>query len=346
MKLLIITQKVSKNDTILGFVHRWIVEFSKTFDSIVVICLEKGEYDLPGNVKVLSLGKEERQSRIQYLIHFYWYIQHERKNYDAVLVHMNEEYAFLAGWLWRLWGKKVAMWRNHPSGSIFTDIAAMFCNKVFCTSKYSYTAKYKKTTLMPVGIDTDIFKPSNVKKTPHSILFLARIAPFKRPDIFIDSLNILKNKGVKFTASIYGDPLPKDVEYYESLKVKASEFGLNGNLSFCAGIPNEQTPSIYSAYDIFVNLSPSGMYDKTIFEAMACGCLSLSSNKNLTGIVSPALLFEEANKEDLASKLEALIKISETEKEANRLNSLQLTRSRHSLSALAEMLRDSIQTIK
>ena len=113
MKLLIITQKVNKNDPVLGFFHRWIIEFAKYFEFVTVICLEMGEYDLPDNVKVLSLGKEERQSRLQYLIQFYWYARHERKNYDAVFVHMNQEYLILAGWLWRLVGKKVTMWRNH-----------------------------------------------------------------------------------------------------------------------------------------------------------------------------------------------------------------------------------------
>ena len=51
MKLLIITQKVNKIDPILGFFHGWIIEFAKHFESITVICLEKGEYNLPvGNV--------------------------------------------------------------------------------------------------------------------------------------------------------------------------------------------------------------------------------------------------------------------------------------------------------
>jgi hypothetical protein len=59
MKLLIITQKVDINDPILGFFHRWIEEFAKHCEKITVICLYKGTYNLPNNVKVLSLGKEE-----------------------------------------------------------------------------------------------------------------------------------------------------------------------------------------------------------------------------------------------------------------------------------------------
>ncbi len=150
MRILVITQKVNKNDQSLGFFHTWLMEFSKAFESVIVVCLEKGEYDLPDNVKVLSLGKEEHQSRLQYIIHFYWHIIHERKNYDAVFVHMNQEYLWLAGWLWRLWGKKVTMWRNDNKGNIKTDIAATFCNKIFCASADSYSSKYKKTVFIPL----------------------------------------------------------------------------------------------------------------------------------------------------------------------------------------------------
>ena len=89
MKLLIITQKVDINDDVLGFFHRWLEEFAKHCEKITVICLEMGEYKLPENVKVLSLGKEDRVSKLKYIWRFYKYIWQEQKNYDKVFVHMN-----------------------------------------------------------------------------------------------------------------------------------------------------------------------------------------------------------------------------------------------------------------
>ncbi len=155
MKFLILTQKVDRNDPILGFFHRWIEEFVKRCERVIIICLEEGEYNLSQNVKVFSLGKEGSHSRAKYLWNFYKYLWQERKNYDAVFVHLNQEYVLLGGILWLLLGKKVFMWRNHHMGNFLTDLAGLFCSKIFCTSKYSYTAKHKKTVLMPVGIDTD-----------------------------------------------------------------------------------------------------------------------------------------------------------------------------------------------
>jgi len=315
MKLLITTQKIDIDDPILGFFHRWIEEFAKQFEFVTVICLERGNYNLPANVKVLSLGKEHRHSRLEYLFNFYRCIWRERRNYDAVLVHMNQEYILLSGLFWILNGKKVFMWRNHHAGNFLTDLASLFCSKVFCTSKYSYTAKYKKTVLMPVGVDTEIFNSQfPIPKVQNSILFLGRIAPSKNVHIFVEVLGLLKKKGLNFSASIYGNASPKEAVYFERLKLRARELGLENALKFYAGIPNHKTPAIYNQYEIFVNLSSSGMYDKTIFEAMACGCLTLASNDNLWGQIDDRLIINTREAREIAECLVRTLSFSEAEK--------------------------------
>ncbi len=330
MKLLIITQKVNKNDPILGFFHGWIIEFAKHFDLITTICLEKGECDLPANVKVLSLGKEAGISRLKYITNFYKYIWQEKGNYDAVFVHMNQEYILLGGVFWFLFGKKIYMWRNHHAGSFLTDIAARFCKKVFCTSRFSYTAKYKKTVLMPVGINLELFKTiDSINRIDRSILFLGRIAPIKRPDLLINALAGLKKQNLAFRASFYGDPLPKDLDFYNNLKQMIAHYDLQDWVKFYAGIPNEQTVSVYNSHEIFVNLSTSGMYDKTIFEAMACGCLILVSNNNLKNIVDHSLIFDEGDLNDLQEKLKNLLNLDIDQKNQilKNLSAVTLTNS-------------------
>ncbi|MEK7621559.1 MAG: glycosyltransferase family 4 protein [Patescibacteria group bacterium] len=337
MKLLILTQKVDRNDPILGFFHRWIEEFSKHCEQIIVICLQKGEFDLPKNVRVLSLGKETGRSRLKYIWRFYKYIWTERNNYDKVFVHMNQEYVILGWKLWKILGKKIYLWRNHHAGNFITDLAALFCSRIFCTSKYSYTVKFRKTELMPVGIDTNLFYPGRGdKKIPHSILFLSRMAPVKRPEILIEALKILKKNGIKFIANFYGNPQPQDFAYYQTLKQSAAV-----NIFFYPGVPNEKTVEIYRSHQIFVNLSPNGMYDKTIFEAMACCVLSLSSNKNLLTEVDTRLIFKENDPLNLAEKLQLLLNLSGNEADEIRVESKNYIVAKHSLRLLAQKLHDS-----
>lgn len=339
MRLLIVTQKVDQNDPILGFFHGWIAEFAKHTEQVTVIALGVGEYHLPANVRVFSLGKERGASRLGYTLNFYRLIWRERKNYDAVFVHMNQEYVLLGGLLWKLLGKKITMWRNHYAGSFLTRVAMSLSDTLFCTSKYSFTAGTKKTTLMPVGIDTELFKKDNqATKKPNSILFLARISPSKKPHLIIEALRILQDEGTQFTADFYGNALPQDISYLNSLKEKVKEHFLSDRIVFERGIPNTQTPGVYSAHTVFINTSPSGMYDKTIFEAMACESLVLTSNLNLKGQIDDMFLFKEDDVHDLAQKLKAILGLDIKSQEKYGKELRAYVSDNHSLSTLGKKL--------
>lgn len=348
-----------KADDMLGFVPLWVSEFARKFESITVICLEKGEISLSPNVHVLSLGKENGRtfapagsalprstlgrSRIKYINNFFRFVWRERKNYDTVLVHMNQEYVLLGGLLWKILGKKIFLWRNHYSGSILTDLAALFCKKVFCTSKASYTAKYKKAVIMPVGVDMELYRPvSDVARVSRSVLFYARMTPSKRPDMLLETLKSLHKKGVAFSASFYGSPLPKDQVYYENLKFLVKENGLSQQVRFVNGVPFLEGPRVYSAHDIFVNLSPSGMFDKTLFEAAACECLVLACSSDFAKLVDKRFSFAEKDREDLERKLQELLNLGDSEKKSLRAVMREAGMKLHSLSALAVKLKEEI----
>lgn len=341
MRLLVITQKVDKEDPVLGFFHNWIRKLSERFEEISVICLEKGSYDLPKNVKVFSLGKESVRSRMRYVNNFFNLILGLHRKYDSVFVHMNQEYILLGGFLWKILRKKVYFWRNHQYGNLLTRIAAGLSHKIFCTSKFAFVARYKKTVLMPVGVDTDMFKPdiggSRPKEKKNKILFLGRISPIKKPDLLIEALNILKNKKIDFTCDIYGDPLLKDENYYDSLKDKVKKFGLENRVSFFKGVPNYETPKIYNDYEIFINLTPSGSFDKTILEAAACGCIPVVTNKSLSGEIDERMITNEIPN-NVAESINFWLNVDgeEKEKTCNILQKYVLTK--HSLEVLINKL--------
>jgi len=339
MKLLIFTQAFDRQDATLSVYHDWILAIAKAYEKVTIICLKKGEYEVPEHVTVLSLGKERGASRLQYVWNFYRYVFATRRSYDSVFVHMNQEYVLLGGLLWKMWGKKIYLWRNHHAGSLFTDIAAALCTRVFCTSKFSYTAKYARTVIMPVGIDTDIFtRDPRIIKSEKTILFLARIAPVKKPHVLLQALDLLKTKGITVKADIYGDPLPKDTAYAESLKQIVVDKGLSDTVFFRGGIPNKEAVRVYNEHDVFINLSSSGMYDKTIFEAMACESIIIASNKNLQGLIGDEYIFEEDNAAQLAEKMETFLALPVSEKQQRAKALRRIVIEKHSLTGLAEKL--------
>ena len=277
MKILIVTQAVDKNDPVLGFFHRWVEEFAKRFEKVTVICLKRGEFSLPPNVRVLSLGKEEHKAKIEHLSRFYRSVYNERGEYDAVFVHMNQEYVLLAGILWKLLGNKVYLWRNHAKGSILTDIAAKLSDKVFYTSPKSYTARFKNAVKMPVGVDTEFFKPDpNTLRVPGSVLFLGRISPVKRVLEFVDSI-----KDSNAPVTIAGPILPKDLEYGEAVKAKISE---SNNIKYVGAVDQAGARKLYQTHEIYANMTPGGSFDKTIFEAAACGMKLRVENPDISDL--------------------------------------------------------------
>lgn len=363
MKLLILTQKIDINDPVLGFFHRWAEEFAKHCDKLTVICLQEGEHHLPPNVKVLSLGKVAKKenafaarvkqqgevfakalsffARIKYSFNFYKYILRERKNYDSVFVHMNSEYVVLGGALWRLWGKKIMLWNNHMVGNLATRIGVRIAHKTFYTSPFSFNAKIggKKGAQMPVGIDTEIFKPQDdVGRTPNSLLLLGRISPVKRLEIAIGAVKLLDREGKEFVLSVVGDAEPKDNGYFEKLKESSKGLIEKGKIKFLKAVPNHLTPRIYGRNDIFINTTNSGSLDKTIMESLACGSLVVTSNRTLDGFLSPELMFEENNQESLKEKIFMLMQKSDVEKNDLRRVLREKVVKEHGLDVLIERI--------
>ena len=340
MKLLVITQKVDQNDPVLGFFHRWIEALAAKIELVTIICLEEGSHNLPHNVRVLSLGKEAKKSRRVYLLRFFSYVWKDRKKYDSVFVHMNEEYVLLAGLLWRVLSKKIILWRNHTNGTLLTKLAVFFSNKVLCTSKYSFTARYKKTRLMPVGIDTEHFKRyGGISRLPYTLLYVGRISPVKKIEIALDALEILKSEG-KFSLRIFGDAGHRDKLYADSLAGKSGRAGLP--IMFSPSITQERLPHVYNEHEILLNMTQTGSFDKVILEHMATEGVVIASNisykEELPENLQQFLTFRESDAKELAEKIMYVANLTSQERTTIGKQLRDIVVGKHSLEALVDTL--------
>ncbi|QQG46189.1 MAG: glycosyltransferase family 4 protein [Candidatus Niyogibacteria bacterium] len=325
LKLLIITQKVDARDPILGFFHRWLEEFSKNVEKLTIICLEKGEYNLPSNVKVLSLGKKKLEirnwkleilHRLIYLFRFYGHIWRERRSYDVVFVHMNPEYVIL-GWAdWKIMGKKIALWYTHKAVNLKLRLAEKLADKIFTASRESFRLPSKKVEVVGHGIDTQKFTPSfdgvpgrmtGQFSNKLQIITAGRIAPVKNLETLIESFSILQNSKIDFEAKIAGGPATKSDEvYFEKLKSLVRQKGLENNVFFVGPIPYPRIQDFYHSGDIFVNLSETGSLDKAVLEAMSSGLLVITSNEAFHDILFPQFFLENKTPEVLAERIKKM----------------------------------------
>ncbi len=336
MRLLVITQAVDRNDPVLGFFHRWIEEFAASVEKMEVICLKKGEYALPSNVSVYSLGKESKPSRVRYVFNFYRHLWRLRGQYDAVLVHMNEEYILLGGLVWLVLGKRMGLWRNHVQGNWKAAIACRIASVVFYTSPQTYASRFSHAHRMSVGVDTVRFVPAETLAPRGTILSLGRLDTVKNVDILLEALTLLVQEQVSFKAVVVGSPTPGREAYAKELKERFCDLEKQGYVAYRTGVRFEDTPHIYASHRVFVNLTPPGSFDKTILEAAACGALVVASNPALKEVIHPSLFVESLTPQRVAEALRSALACTDEQSELERTKLRTYVAQEHSLAALVK----------
>ncbi len=338
MKLLITTQAIDENDPILGFFARWVEEFAHHFEHIHVVCLTMGEHHLPQNVTVHSLGKEDGESRLKYIRTFYKTIFSLKGEYDVVFSHMNPHYIVLAGLYWKFKKIRMFFWRNHARMNTMTRIAAFFAERVFHTSPFACTASFKHAVQMPVGIDTGVFKPTDVTENREEgvikILSLGRLSPVKHIELMIEAVTLLPSK---YKLHIYGEAPKQDTAYFEKLQALGNERTI-----FHSSVPNSKSPHVYNSHDLFLNFTPDGSMDKTVLEASACECLTLFTNKSFCNTLDDMQYVSDATPLRIAEKIEELSQLASNDKDVLKTNGRKAVVEQHSLKKLAGELTQYI----
>lgn len=278
------TQTVDRDDPILGFFHRWIVEFARYCESVVVICLSAGEHDLPQNVRVYSLGKEKRKvsremlgsftffSRLLYLVRYYRFIWQLRDEYDAVFVHMNQIYVILGWALWRLMHKKVALWYTHKAVSWSLRLAERCVDIIFTASTESLRLQSDKKRVVGHGIDVEFFSPRSSLTRENCLLSVGRLMPTKRHDIAVTA------------AALAGVPLRIAGSGPEEDRLRALASTMKSQVEFLGPLSADKVRDYYQTVSYLIHTSETGSLDKVVLEAMACGLSVISTSTALGGL--------------------------------------------------------------
>ncbi|PIR83438.1 hypothetical protein COU19_00555 [Candidatus Kaiserbacteria bacterium CG10_big_fil_rev_8_21_14_0_10_56_12] len=258
MNLFICTQTVNSHDPILGFFVPWIHGFAQQCDTVTVVCLNKGADRFAENVRIIVIPAKGKIARTLFLLRTS--ITH-RKDYEAVLVHMNPEYFISAGFLWRFLRKRTALWYTHSTVDWKLRIATAFAQVVFTASKESFRLPSDKVCVTGHGIDTHFFHPDSAVVRGRTVLSVGRLSPVKRHDLVIraaacDALDV-KTIG--------------DGTEHDRLARLAEELQVAHRITFCGSETQEVLRREYQQARALVHTSETGSLDKVVLEALACG---------------------------------------------------------------------------
>lgn len=186
--------------------------------------------------------------------------------------------------------KLIVTYHNDIMGKGFASIIAKIYNKTFLKivlgvahkiiitqPKYldysPYLKRYKdKIVVIPVGVDTERFKPMKIKKKISTIGFLSLLDEFhkyKGLDYLLKAIKQVKKKipDVKLLVGGKGTLL-------QEYRKMAKDLNIEKNVEFLKFIPDEKLPEFYNKLDVFVLPSTSSEQEGfgiVLLESLACG---------------------------------------------------------------------------
>ncbi|TSC80406.1 MAG: hypothetical protein G01um101425_60 [Candidatus Peregrinibacteria bacterium Gr01-1014_25] len=284
--LLFITQKLHTQD---AFGILWANAFAARGYDVHVICLEdrtaagQGALgDITPRFTVHSLGKEHGTGRIRQVLRFWSLIITLR--YDRVFIHMSPVWYALGWWWWLLRGIPVYLWYTHYKMQPGVRLFGWFGRRFFCATAQSlpqYRTSPKKI-ITGHGIDLAFWpKRPNVSSNPNSLLVVHRLSRSKRLELILYALTLLPG----FTVDIYG--IDAEADYAAAMRSLAGNLGVDGRAVFHGTIPMKKLPAIYTRHRLILNMA-SETIDKTMLEAMTCGCYPVTTKANAQAIGLPA----------------------------------------------------------
>lgn len=273
MNLLVFTLAVDETHATLGFAVRILRALAARYESIDVITMYAGPYDLPSNVRVRPVGRGPRPLR---LINFYRHVftvLRERR-IDVVFVHM----IHLFGWLfWPIAKIKripTLMWYAHGAVSASLKLAHRAVDRVISSTPEGFRLPSKKVRFIGQAIDTAVFTP--VTRSPsHAlrIVTVGRLAESKQLGLLIDALQQWGRSDWRLTIA-GGATSAAEEEYAARVKREHPD----PRVTWLGRLEPKTIAEVLHQSDIFINLSTTGSLDKAIVEAMATECVVLSCN--------------------------------------------------------------------
>ena len=262
-----------------------------------------------GIIRCFQLSKFFRNLKID-LIHSFYY----GPDYSEALA------AKFAGIPWVYTKKNMNWGGNSKNGWI---LRSMLSSHILLQNKDMQELFFRnkvKTSLVPRGVDTTEFHPTkkhdsltrqyNIRNNELIILTVANISPIKGIDILIKSFKILSAKYNFLRLFIVGD---KSTNYAMKIEQKAKNSSIGPKIEFTGRV--HEVRDYYSIADIFVlpTIKKGEGCPVSLLEAMSCGIPPVASE--VSGIKDilepfPELLFTPENKNELARKLEKLIKLN------------------------------------
>lgn len=294
LRLLLFNLMTDEADPVLGFAAGWIRELAARCETVDVITMYRGEYQLPPNVRVFSAGRERGLGKPQRLARFYRHLLRllRERRYDACFAHMAPLFAGLAGPLLSARGIPTTLWYTHRARSAQLRWGLAMSRRAVSADETSFPYRTDKLRVIGHGIDCDFYAPADDRAVTDAeplVVQVARLAAVKHQATTIAAVAEIEAR----LALIGGVQAGYPRGYEQGLRELIGRLGVEDRCQLLGDRPAADVLEWYRRATAAVNMSPVGLFDKAALESMACGVPTLVCNPAyapLLGEHAPLLL--------------------------------------------------------
>jgi len=318
-KILILNIATDSKDTSLGFAISWLNEFSKIYQEVDVITLNKGDtYGLNDNINIYEINKNK--SKLSAVSKFYKTINllTKRNKYEYCFSHMSA-IMMLASYPVLFMRKLTSIfWYTHAGPkNLFNKLilfkATLLASKIITASENSFPLKSKKVTPIGHAIDYKTFYKKIDSFSKKDFAIVSRISKSKNIEDSIEGF-LSSNASESHSILIIGGPLTnEDKIYYEHLLNKYKNYN---NVSFIGPVSHSELVKYLKNVSFHINNTDKGFYDKSVLETSVNGIINFYKNidydKNIPSNYQENLKFD-GSPGDLSNKISSAYRLDQNE---------------------------------
>lgn len=310
-RLIMLVQAVDVADDHRGSMLDWISAFAKHYTRVDVIAVTVGRFHLPANVFVHSLGKERGYPKIIQAMRFYWYLVQSAPRARGIFAYASPIF-IIAAWPMALVCQcRMVLWYLHRANPLKLRVALRLVTHLVTADVASLTIQSQKIAAVGHGIAIERFTMhrdwSDITSRSLRLVSVGRIAPIKDYETIIHAVALLKERGRGVMLRLVGAATTDQHRHYEQqLRALVQRLGLGDVTVFVGPVQYPDMPGQYHWADMVIGATPHGGIDKTLLEAMAAGCIVLTSNDVMRRYLEPyadRLLFPHGDSQALADKV-------------------------------------------
>ena len=165
---------------------------------------------------------------------------------------------------------------------------------IIATSDVSASFLKRKATVVPHGVDTDIYAPPTDRAAAfaesglpgcYAIGCFGRVRAQKGSDVFVEAMCRLLPRYPDFTAVLVGAVTPEQTVFASELRRRIEATGLQSRIVILGELPIAQVQRWYQRLTIYAFTSRNEGFGLTLIEAMAAGAALVASRAGAAGLV-------------------------------------------------------------